>query len=191
MAGISERRTRTALACGLAGVPVATSAALLYDSDRVEELGRRRVATREEIHERCPDRVFISRRPVSVTTGPVALREELSVIPGQISPWSALTIWCSDLQPEGTRFIATVAGFVVHGATIREAHGQDLVLDDPGEWFDGLADSQLVTGKGRQWKLLEPPRLPPPRVGYHSPIRPLVEWDAEIDVENDPDLDPA
>jgi hypothetical protein len=153
-ADISDRRARTALACGLAGTAVETSVALLYDSDRVEDLGRRRVVTHVEIHDRCPDRVFVSRRPVSVAIDPGALREELSVIPGQISPWSALTIWCSHLKPDGTKFLATVAGFVVHGATIREAHGQDLVLDDPGEWFDGLLGAQLLTGKGRQWKFL-------------------------------------
>ena len=183
-AGISDRRARTALSCGLAGPAVTTSAALLYESDRVEELGRRRIVTHEELHERCPEGVFLTRRSVHVVCGPERLRAELSTIPGQFSVLTMLGLgW------KGTKLVATVAGFVVMGATIVSSRGRDLVLEEPGAWFDALAGGQLLTGKGRQWKLLTPPPLPPPRATYVSPVRPLEEWDAEIDLDSD-DLDP-
>jgi hypothetical protein len=165
-AGISERRTRIALASGLAGPVVRSGTAHLYEARWVIGLGQRRVVSHEEIHERCPVRVFVSRRPVSVASGTAQLREELSVIPGQISPYSAMALWCSDAMPGGTQFLATVAGFVVLGANVVRARGQHLVLGDPGPWFDGLMGAQLLTGKGRQWKFLEPPRLPLPGPDY-------------------------
>jgi hypothetical protein len=186
-AGISEHRTRIALTCELAGPALKTSAALLYDGDQVAQLGRRRVVTHDEIHQRCTSQVFVSRRPVHMSWHPDRLRAELSVIPGQISPLTVLALW---RREGGIPFIATVAGFVVLGATIREAHGQHLVLDDPGAWFDGLEDTQLLTGNGRQWKLMSPSPPPPTRAAYVSPVRPLLEWDAEIDVDTDADLDP-
>ena len=130
-AGISERRTRVALACGLAGPAVETSAA--------------------------------------------QLREQVSVVPGQISVLTAMGIWGSDVTPGGTKLVATVAGFVVLGASVLHSRGRALALGEPGEWFDGVLGAQLLTGPGRQWKIMDTPAPPFPRPEFRRLVRQEVD----------------
>ena len=159
-AGVPDRRARTALACGIAGSPIRTSAAHLFDADRVAELGSRQVIGHAALLARCADGYFVTKRPMPVDVDSDTLRQQVSEIPGQISVWTALGIVGTDLRPGGTALIATVAGFVVLGATVLKRHGRRLVLGDPGVWLDGLERTQLLTGKGRQWQLVEPRRAP-------------------------------
>src|SRR4051794_13339761 len=76
-AGITERRARRALACGLAGAPIRTRGAHLYEADRVSVLGERRVVGLAEMNERCSAGYFVSRRPLDVATDRADLLEQL------------------------------------------------------------------------------------------------------------------
>ena len=62
--------------------------------------------------------------------------------------------------------VATIAGFVVFGADVVELRGfSELVLTEPGAWFDSWARSRLSTGPGRPWVLHLGPIGPVPKPG--------------------------
>ena len=150
-AGVTERRARRALACGLAGTPIRTRGTHLYEAERVGALAERRVVGLAEMTERCSDGYFVSRRTLEVTADRADLLEELGAGYEGMSTWTRLSLWSGAQNKGGLPFVATVAGFVVLGAAIVDASGGRLVFAEPGDWFDGLADTQLLTGRGRTW----------------------------------------
>ena len=157
-AGISERRARRALACGLAGPPIRTRAAHLYDATHVRELGERRIVWSAEMERRCPDGYFLSRRALQVDVDREVLLRELSVVPDGMSPWTRTWLSLRGELCGGVPFVATVAGFVVHGADLVGIRGGQMHLADPGTWFEGLADAQLGSSLGRTWTIVAPRR---------------------------------
>lgn len=155
-ADISGGRARSALEHGLAGPPVRTSAAHLYDGERVEALANRKVIDPWEMRARASRGFLVSRRAVSVDVAHAELLDELSAMPRGMSPYTALSLLFADWHVDGLPFVATVAGFVVLGAEVSGVEGGRMLLRPPGAWFDGMADAQFPTGQGRPWTLQEP-----------------------------------
>ena len=68
------------------------------------------------------------------------------------SPWTC--VWMrSRIERHGyLPLVATLAGFVVSGADIRDATtAGTLNLAEPGPWFRTFEGRRLTTGPGRSW----------------------------------------
>jgi hypothetical protein len=158
-AGISRRRADVVLHAGVAGAPVRTPAAHLYDEAAVDALLARRWLDPLTVDRLFPHGVLVSRRVYDVlTTTPV---EALA------DGWDFSTytrVWIRHVLEAEPAFplVATVCGFVVGAADIvgvrtggRHASGLD--LRPPGPWAAEVGDGWLPTGRGRDFSL----RLPP------------------------------
>lgn len=153
--GVSERSARRVLAAGLAGDPVVTPAAHLYDADTVDRLAARPHLSWPELREACPHGLFVARRAGDV--------EDLAG-DWPISPW--VTSWMSILVDRhgSVPLVGAVAGFVTVGADIVRvgfAPGWTslhplvrLTLAPAGAWFERFRERQLITGPGPTWVLL-------------------------------------
>jgi hypothetical protein len=78
--GVTSRQARQVLAAGLAGEPQRTTAALLYDADRVAELVARPGLADGAVDRACPFGVFVARRAHDVHG------------PYDLSPWASVLI---------------------------------------------------------------------------------------------------
>ena len=155
--GLSRRRANLALEAGLAGDPIRTSAAVFYDSARVDELVSRPPVERGAVTRECPFGLFLDRRVVDVRgfqvlgTGAV---DEL-----RLGSWGGAILGISIRQHGPLPYVATVCGFVVLGADIVDVlPGADgrcrLDLTDAGPWFESWRGRRWPTGPGREWTLL-------------------------------------
>ena len=90
-AGFSSRHARTALDSGLAGTPIRTRSAHLYDMARVRELAARRRIWWREVHEVCPEGIFVARRELDVTCSHPELVERAASGWHELNPW----VWSS------------------------------------------------------------------------------------------------
>jgi hypothetical protein len=153
-AGVSTWHARNALACGLAGQPIRTAGAHLYDETQVRELADRRSVSWREVFETCPEGIFVSRRDLDVALARDEIMDVVSRGWTEISPYVWLWL-CLQLDARGRLpFVATVAGFVVLGAEIVGLRpGRGFELAAPGTWFDGFGNTQLAKGPGRAWVL--------------------------------------
>jgi len=160
-AGFSSRHARTALACGLAGNPIRAGSAHLYDEARVRDLAARPTMGWRQVHEACPDGIFVARRDLDVSRPLPELVELAARDWGGLNPWVWLALSFQIKALGGLPFVLTVAGSVVLGAEIvgRRA-GSELRLADPGPWFDQFRGRRLSTGPGRPWVLHLSDRLP-------------------------------
>jgi hypothetical protein len=153
-AGVSPRGARRVLASGLAGVPVVTRAAHLYDDERVREVAGRLKLTWHDLEDICPAGILIARRDLDVTA---TRAEQLAAVR---DGWEVISMWrrwqlCDAVRRHGRLpFVASVSGFVALGADIVGfGDGSDLLLDPPGAWFSSLEERRLPTGQGRPWRL--------------------------------------
>jgi hypothetical protein len=154
LAGWSSRQAREALECGLAGEPVRTRAAHLYDEERVRALASRPIIEWQVVADACPTGIFVARRRVDAR---LARDDQLNQV---ARGWQDVSIWTwlaigLHLRIHGSLpFVTTVASGVLLGADIVGlSGGTDLVLGPPGGWFDRLEDARLLTGPGRPWVL--------------------------------------
>ena len=153
--GLSRRHARRVLASGLAGSPLITSAATLFDRALVEELVSRPLCRVDHVDTVCPRGLFIARRDVDVRE----TREEQcrTLESGWGLSWLTAAVLGMRVERDGPfPFVATVAGFVAFGGSIEAlssdgAGGVRLHLGPPGQWFSGMARAALVTGPGRDW----------------------------------------
>jgi hypothetical protein len=137
---VTDRRARQALTAGLAGDPRRLPGVHLYESNLVEELAARCGLTDGEVDAACPHGLFVARRG------------DLRDHGWRFSPWT--WVWIrSRIERHGhLPMVATLAGFVVAGADIRDASTSGtLSLVGPGDWFEALARRRLSTGPGRDW----------------------------------------
>jgi hypothetical protein len=150
--GIGPRQARQVLDAGLAGDPLRTSAALLFESERVESLVRRPVLPWAEVDEVCPSGLFVARRSAD------DLRD------GWTLPLHARIAVVLVAQADGQLpMVATTGGFVTGGAGIVDTHGEGtargrrdtcrLDLVEPASWFESFHERRLPTGPGRPWWL--------------------------------------
>jgi hypothetical protein len=154
---VPRRHARRVLESGLAGDPVVTPSALLYDRAVVQQLVERPLVRADRVDELCPHGLFVARREINVRSSrddQVAVLEPGWTFSGFTALWLDLLISRRGPLP----FVATIAGFVVFGGVIEAlrsdgSHHARLRLGMPGEWFDEMADGQLVTGPGREWSI--------------------------------------
>lgn len=155
-AGLGGRQARRVLDCGLAGPPLPTSAALLYDRDRVIELAGRPELDGATADAATPGGLFVARRDVDVLAPEGEQRATLRGGWG-FSPLAALIVRVRVAQHGHVPLVATVGGFVVTGANILEvlgsSDGYHLVLREPGPWFETFRARRFPTGPGRPWVL--------------------------------------
>jgi hypothetical protein len=154
--GLSRERARLLLETGIAGAPVRTSGAVLYDEARVRELCGWPTVDEDAVAGACPRGLIIGRlgphRRLDLTEGPAAQRR--SIRDGWRPPRAPrlLTFGRSRLGIS-TPFVATVSGYVVLGAevTAMEPDGRGdcrLHLVEPGEWYDALRGRRWFPGRG-------------------------------------------
>jgi len=165
-AGISRQQSRRVLLTGLAGAAVPTSSSLLYDEDRVRELGRWQVVDHEELLASCPGGVFVMRLGPGAEPDATApwgsVAEALRVQPYLGFPaWLQVAALVSAYAP--LPCVATVCGYPVLLADLvsfrsraDEEAGDQVVLglEPAGEWAGLLARRRLVTSAGPPWLVL-------------------------------------
>jgi hypothetical protein len=142
---------------GLAGQPLRTTAAHLYDEARVRDLVDRPAINWPSVIAACPIGILVARRHLDPTRSRDQLIEELSGGWTEISPWTWLALTLRVDAHGSLPFLATVAGVVVLGADIvgtrAGSGGPRLDLATPGPWFDRFQGSRLLMGSGRPWAL--------------------------------------
>jgi len=154
--GLSRRQARLALGAGLADDPIRTSAATLYDAERVDTLVRRPVVDEGALAELCRGGVLVDRRIVDARRARgfgVDVVDEIA-----ISPWVALEIRLWVEKKGWFAYVATVCGFVVLGADITglspgtgTSTGRRLLLEPPGPWFAACQGRRWQLGRGPSW----------------------------------------
>jgi hypothetical protein len=165
-AGLTRNRSRRLLASGMAGEPVATAGALLYEAERISELAARPVVSEERLMGACPGVLFVARRDLPLSAPCV---EPLAVLAGGW-PISSATALYLDLWIERHGYVplvATICGFVAAGAeivgvtsdpdgtpTFRDPLIARFDLRGAGDWFDVFEHHRLDTGPGRAWSIL-------------------------------------
>lgn len=159
--GITPRHARKVLHAGLAGEPVRTAAATLYELEQVQALRDRPGVSEEAARASCPHGVFLARRAVSVLDPTDA--QLAAVSPGwDISAWARLWFyrWLEDFG--AMPVVVTLSGFVLLGAELtgfrREGDGRRrdrfaLVLQEPGGWFEAFAGHRVRTWPGNAWQV--------------------------------------
>lgn len=152
---LNRRQARRVLDAGLAGAPVRTSSATLYERRRVNELIERLGVPADVRQELCPNGVFVARRFFSVLA-PRA--EQMEALRGGwvISPWIAWALE-SRMAHEGPMpFVATIGGFVALGANLtgfwKDRDHAGLVLRAPGPWFEAFEGHRFSTWSGNAWQ---------------------------------------
>lgn len=173
--GLNLPQAQQVLRAGLAGEPLQTSNALLYEKDRVQALADRRGVRVDEVDAACPCGLVVVRlgrgQPMCVTSS-WAERADLARGPWDLSVARRIRIRLAAERLGGFPLVATLGGFVVLGADITDIRGagpQDgrsvLDLDPPGPWHATFDERRLPSGPGpacvvRGWPATGGP-LPP------------------------------
>jgi hypothetical protein len=156
--GLNRTRARQVLAAGLAGEPVKTPSALLYDAARVQALVERPVVTLKDVVTLDLHAILVARGQVDPCLSRLEQVRALSVA-WQINPIVRLSLSMRVEKFGPVPFVATVRGFVAFGAELTAFSPRGLDKDDtvsgPGPWFDALRDRRFPTGRGRPWVLHE------------------------------------
>lgn len=155
--GMPRRQARLALAAGLAGDPLRTSAATLYDDARVDELVGRPLVARGAVFRECPSGLFLDRRAVDLRD--LEQRGTAAVEELRLGTWGGALLGLSVRHDGPLPYVAAVCGFVVLGADVIDVlpggegrHRLDLA--EPGPWFAAWRGRRFPTGPGREWSLL-------------------------------------
>jgi hypothetical protein len=152
--GVSPWTALQVLGSGVAGEPVHAGAMSFYDQAKVEELAARPMVRWPDAMKWSPGGFFVSRRSFPATSPRAEQVAALTGGWGSISPWEWVTAGLQLKQHGALPFVATVGGLVVLGADIVELRGlSQLVLEEPGPWFDDVAGRWFPTGPGRPWVL--------------------------------------
>ncbi|WP_345529579.1 hypothetical protein [Nocardioides endophyticus] len=166
--GMPRRQAGLALGAGLAGEPLRTSSATLYEAGRIDDLLARPVVATGAVFRECPFGLFLDRRVTDVRR-----LEELglsAVEDLRLGVWAGALLGLSIDQDGPLPYVSTVCGFVVLGGEIVDvtsgANGRHrLHLTDPGPWFDAWRGHRWPTGAGREWSLLGRPGVTGVAVG--------------------------
>jgi hypothetical protein len=160
-AGLSRDAARSALAGGLAGVPLRLKGTLLYEEYLVRALAERPHAAISNMTRHCRSGTFVAR------LNPLSTRR---TEPGwHVSPWARVWIHHAISTVGYYPFVATISGFVTEGAEIvgiavhpaaRELR-TSFMTRPAGEWFDAFQGTRFKTGPGGPWLIWRaPPTLP-------------------------------
>jgi hypothetical protein len=158
--GVARRQGRRILAAGLAGEPLVTSAAKLYDGRAVDRLTEWPLVDHDDVDQICPRGYFIARRDGEHTLAALADGWDIA--------WLATTWLQIIVERDGPLpLIATVAGFVVRGADIEDVDfgvggRATFRLTEAGSWFEHLRGRRFSTGPGRDCVVRLPGVSPTP-----------------------------
>lgn len=160
----TREHARLVLRTRLAGEPVRTHAALLYDEAAVRALAERPQVSGDEL-EAFPTGLFVARLSrdtrVDVRAPWAETAAVVAVQPAMPTLTAALT--GVRMQVWQLPWVATLCGYVVfcaqaHGFLAAEPGTVRFDLREPGEWAATLTGRLLATRPGRPWCLLEPGR---------------------------------
>lgn len=189
---LSRDQARRVLASGLAGPARRTKGVVLYDADRVEALLARPMCAYETLDRIRP---FIARlgRGRSLDLGATWAEQADVARRGWRLPLltGVMLRRLGSLGPDRHPFVATLGGWVVLGAEItgwsvddqptprRSALRCSFHLEEPGDWYDALADTWLPLENGAAWTLWGAPTMTPSKfdsldMDYERQIRAAV-----------------
>ena len=160
----TREHARLVLRAGLAGEPIRSRAALLYDEAAVRALAERAPVTAAEL-EAFPTGLFVARLSrdtrVDVRADWAETAAALAVQPKM--PTLTAALLGVRMQVWGLPWVATLCGYVAFCAEARgflaaEPGSMRFELHEPGEWASALEGRLLATRPGRPWCLLEPGR---------------------------------
>jgi len=157
--GIARRQARQVLSSGLAGMPVATRGAHLYQEEAVLELASRRPMTQDEVSAACPGLLFVARRWVDLLASPEDQVETLTRHWDLGVRGSNIVLVVQTRVRGSVPFVATLCGFVVFGADLRRLMGERggrtyrMEVEAPGDWFEAFRGRRLHYGPGRDFVL--------------------------------------
>lgn len=166
----SDERARLLLRTGIAGAPVRTSAALLFEERAVRDVALRPRVDLERLWDACPLGLYVARlarnaeldltRPwpdlAGQVVGSIGSQRRM---PALVWALTAVQIHVSGRLP----FAATYLGFVVLTADLAGLDADGPMLTSPGAWADGVTGRRLPTPSGgRPGYMLMPPRGPRP-----------------------------
>lgn len=150
-AGLSRTMVRRVLATGLAGEPLRTSAATLYDASRVRSIAARPPVDRDHLPPPC-DRALLEVRvaPGSSPDERVLIANAGAVVRVHLRMLVA--------QYGFLPLVHTCCGFVLGGAEVTDALALPathtyLQVRPAGGWFTSFSDRRLQSGAGNAWRL--------------------------------------
>ena len=155
--GVGRRVATGVLAAGLAGRPIITPAAHLYDSERVQDLLTWPVLDDDAVKTACPHGLFLARRPLLAPVDPLGS----SIADGwDLSVFTAIRMRVLLIERHGfLPLVVTVGGFVVATAEITDVVGTSrcytLVLREAGEWAAAFHRRRHLVRHGCPWLLQE------------------------------------
>lgn len=159
--GISRKMSRRILAAGLAGEPLRTSSATLYDASRVRGLLERPIVDVDQLPPPC-DRALLEIRvpPGSTSQSWTRIGNAGAIVRVQLRVLAERY----DLLPA----VATCCGFVLGGFEVTGALPLNeealyeavpsqaltkLQAQPPGEWLTEFSDRRLPSTAGNPWRL--------------------------------------
>ncbi|GAB3866970.1 hypothetical protein GCM10028801_40020 [Nocardioides maradonensis] len=158
--GLSLSAAQHLLRTGVAGQPVMTTAARLYDANRIEELARRPAVSAEECQALFPDGFLVARLPRTRSVdAEAAWPDTIDALrgPWPLGPWQAMTVYCWQRLGRQVPLLLSVSGCVISGALttdFRRADGDArpramcFELAAPGTWLGGVTGRMLGLGRG-------------------------------------------
>jgi hypothetical protein len=159
----TREHARLVLKAGLAGPAIDTSAALLYDAARVEELTMRPPVTAEEVATWGSFGAYVARLPRATPIDVSSAWEERAALVSTRPDMPTMSAALLDVRLGAAvrlPWVATLCGFVVLCADAvgarQDDHGMAFDLLEPGAWAQDLDGRRLRTRPGRPWTLLEP-----------------------------------
>jgi hypothetical protein len=161
-AALGRQQSRRVLLSGLAGPSVRAGGSLLYDAERVADLGRWTSADHAALLAACRGGVFVLRlgrhTPVSVLD-PWAERAAGLRVQADVGFAARLQARAHLAAYDSLPFVATVCGFPVLCGDLASLRGLpddrvELGLEPAGAWQHVLEARRLVTSPGPPWLLL-------------------------------------
>ena len=150
-AGLGERQARAVIAAGLAGPVVRAGGAFLHDAERVQVLLDAPVVPDHVTATLCPRGLFVARG------------RDLDGDGWRFSPFTGVFVR-DRIEVDGSlRAVTTVGSFVTGCAEVVDVHREDggyhlTARAATGSWTDAYVGARVLTGPGRPWVILEPPR---------------------------------
>ncbi|GAB4004327.1 hypothetical protein [Nocardioides ultimimeridianus] len=164
--GLSLSASQHLLATGIAGEPIRTAAATLYDSSAIEELASRPALSRDETRELFPDGAVVARLPrgriVAAGSEWPDTAEVLSG-PWPIPPGPSVALLARFWTGRTVPLLLTVSGTVLSGATATQfapsarrsgEFDASFALETPGRWLGRARGRMLRFGRGATIELL-------------------------------------
>ncbi len=164
-----EAQARGLLRAGAAGPGTITDAGVFFDGDRVRALADRPCLGEHAQEEACPLGAYIGRLARTTELDLTRPWPEVTARIDRVPRMPTMTAALLEVSVKATGgrlpWVATLHGFVVHGADLA---GFDLAedgetrfrLEPPGPWFEAWREHR-VTGRpgGRPWRIRRP-RVP-------------------------------